>query len=204
MKLKPLHLFTLLITLFLAACNGQPKTPEATDINYVPFTDETLGVSLVYPEDWITFEAFGGLTLATTQAIIEEESLANLDDGGFVNIITGELDVFNFQTGQEIQPDESLIALSVYKQLLEKAGQSFQVVEPPVKLEIEDASSSAMTVLRSMEDGKQLHTVLAIILNEDYIALISAASLEFKAEAYRPTFDHVIQSIRVSPPGSVE
>lgn len=205
MKTKYLLLGLLIISLiFSAGCNNQPDTPAESETTYLPFSDEALGVSLVYPEGWVSHNAIGGLTVATSQAIIDAESMATLDDGGFLNIITGELAMFNFQIGQEIQPDESLVALGVYKQLLEQTGQSFQVVEPPVELTVEGASSSSMTVLRSMEDGKQLHTLLAVIIAENNMALISAASLEFKAEEYRPTFDHIIQSIRVSTPQIAE
>lgn len=202
MKKIYLTLLTLLLFVTLAACSGQDNAE--TELSYIPFSSEELGLSLEYPEAWSTFDAFGGLTLTSNPAIIEEESFENLGDAGYVNIIVGELAVFNFQIGQEIQPDEAMVALGVYKQLLEQNGQSFQVVEPLAELEAADISSGAKIVVRSMVDGKQLHTILAVIIDEGQIALISSGSLEYKAEDYRPTFEQILASIQVFPPKTGE
>ncbi|MCB9418625.1 MAG: hypothetical protein H6667_02385 [Ardenticatenaceae bacterium] len=203
MKQKLLLLTTLFSILLLAACNQQPDTPTTavadTGVNYVPFSDETLGLALVYPEDWTVRTVFGGLTVASNQSVIDANSLAELGENGFVNYIPGELGVFNLQTGQNFTANDALIILGVYKQLLEREGQTFEVVEPGHSLDIE-AQSSGMMVLKSTEDGESLITILAVIINEDYVALISAASLESSAAAMRPIFDHIIESTLVSFP----
>ena len=55
-------------------------------------------------------------------------------------------------------------------------------------------------VLNSTEDGESITTILAVIINEDYMVLISAASLESSAATMRPIFDHIIESTLVSFP----
>jgi hypothetical protein len=172
-------------------------------MNYVPFSDETLGLATVYPEDWVAQTVFGGLTIASSQAVIDAESLADLGEGGFVNFIPGELGVFNLQTGQDFRPIDALIILGVYKQLLEREGQSYQIVEPGRSLDIE-AQSAGMMVLRSTEDGQPLITILAVIIDEDYMALISAASLEPSAVTMRPIFERIITSTQVTFPAGLE
>jgi hypothetical protein len=206
MKQTYLRLITLLLILLAVACNQQPTiTPDTTieaaaaDINYIPFSDAELGLAIVYPEDWVTQTVFGGLTTASSQAVIDAESLADIGENGFVNYLPGELGVFNLQTGQDFRPIDALVILGVYKQLLEREGQSYQIVEPAHSLDIE-AQSSGMMVLRSTENGKPLITILAVIINEDYMALISAASLESSAATMRPIFDRIISSTQVTFP----
>ena len=206
MKQKYLPVIVLLLSLYITACNQQPDTPPpATDeaatanINYVPFSDEKLGLALVYPEDWTAQTVFGGLTVASSQSVIDADSLADLGEDGFVNYIPGELGVFNLQTGQNFTAKDALIILGVYKQLLEREGQTFRIVEPAHSLDIE-AQSSGLMVLNSTEDGESITTILAVIINEDYMVLISAASLESSAATMRPIFDHIIESTLVSFP----
>lgn len=210
MKQKYFLLFTLLFSLVTAACSQPPgKTPAATtetaaaDINYVPFSDAELGLAIVHPEDWIIQTVFGGLTTASSQAVIDASSLADIGENGFVNFIPGELGIFNLQTGQEFSAKDALIILGVYKQLLEREGQSYEIVEQARSLDIA-AQSSGMMVLRSTEDGKPLITILAVIINEDYMALISAASLESSAAAMRPIFDRIIGSTQVTFPVGIK
>lgn len=210
MKPKQMHLIAFLFVLFAAACDRQAATPppgtaEAApaNINYVPFSDETLGLAFVYPEDWVVQTVFGGLTAASSQEVIDAESLADIGENGFVNYLPGELGVFNLQTGQNFDAKDALIILGVYTQLLEREGQSYEIVEQAHSLDVA-AQSSGMMVLRSTEDGKPLITLLAVIINEDYMALISAASLEPGAAAMRPIFDRIIGSTQVTFPAGLK
>jgi hypothetical protein len=206
MKQKYLPFIILLLGLFITACSQQPAataTEEAAtavpDINYVPFSDEKLGLAIVYPEDWVVQPVFGGLTVASSQDVIDADSLAAMGENGFVNFLPGELDVFNFQTEQNFSGTDALGVLGVYKQLLEREGQSYDIVEPAQLLDIE-AQSASMMVLHSTEDGESVITILAVVINEDYMALISAASLESSAATMRPIFDRIINSTQVTFP----
>lgn len=210
MKPKHIRLIAFLFVLFAAACDRQTATPPPgtaetapVNINYVPFNDETLGLAIVYPEDWVVQTVFGGLTAASSQEVIDAESLADIGDNGFVNFIPGELGVFNLQTGQNFSAKDALIILGVYKQLLEREGQSYEIVEQAHSLDVA-AQSAGMMVLRSTEDGKPLITILAVVINEDYVALISAASLEPNAAAMRPIFDRIIGSTQVTFPAGLK
>lgn len=197
------RILAVLFIFFLVGCGSKTADSISADINFIPHTDDALGVSLVYPENWIVKNSITGLTIASSQSVIDSDSLSDIGNNGFVVVIPGELDVFNFQTGQEITSDNSMLALSVYQELLAREGQSYQPVEPPQPLEI-DAGSGTMTVLRTTEDGKSLITVMAVIINDDFMALVSAASLESTAVDMRPIFDKIIQSIQVMAPAGLK
>ena len=202
MRTKQLF-FLFFITALLFACRRQAKTGDGQPLNYVPFADEALGLSLMYPESWIVHNAIGGLTVASDQSVIDGQSLAEIGDNGFVNIIPGELGIFNLQTGQDFQKDDALPMLGVYKQLLERAGQSYQEVEAPEAFTIEGQSAARM-VVRSSEGGGALVTILAVVINDEFMALVSAGSLESTAAEMRPIFDEIVGSIQVTVPESLQ
>jgi hypothetical protein len=143
-----------------------------------------------------------GVTLATNQSVIETESLADIGEEAFIVIIPGEIDVFNFQTAQNFTEDDVLSALATYKVLLENEGQEFVTVEPPLAF-INDNQKMARMVLRSQEDGQTLITMMAVVTENGYMALISAASQEKSAAEMRPIFEKIIESIEVRPPTSL-
>lgn len=193
---------TIILALMLAAC-GQEEPPIETGLTYIPYTNDELGVTLSYPEDWVVHNAFGGLTVASSQTVIDGDSLADMGDNGFVLIIPGELGVFNMQTKQQFTDADALQILGVYKQLLEREGQSHLGIEPPQTLTI-DGQPAAMMVSRSAEDGKNLIVILAVIMNDDFMALVSAVSLEPAAAEMRPIFEEIINSIHISVPAGLE
>jgi hypothetical protein len=198
-------IITLLLLLLLAACGQEEPEEEETiqlPIEYVPFVDDSLGLSLEHPPDWTVHPSSVGVTLATNQSVIETESLADIGEEAFIVIIPGEIDVFNFQTAQNFTEDDVLSALATYKVLLENEGQEFVTVEPPLAF-INDNQKMARMVLRSQEDGQTLITMMAVVTENGYMALISAASLEKSAAEMRPIFEKIIESIEVRPPTSL-
>ncbi|MFZ0547194.1 MAG: hypothetical protein WAM60_17235 [Candidatus Promineifilaceae bacterium] len=204
-----------LLLILLTACN-QDEPEEATptaetaatpvvnesNIQYLPLVDDALGLSLQYPDGWVTQSSLGGATIATSQDVIDAESLADIGEEAFVVVIPGEIDYFNFQTAQQFSEDDVLQALATYKALLEKEGSEFVAVEPPVAFASENQKMARM-IVRSVEDGEPLITEMAVVMGNGYMALISAASLEGTAPAMRPIFDHIIESVEVRPPGGV-
>jgi hypothetical protein len=198
-------IITLLLLLLLAACGQEEPEEEETiqlPIEYLPFVDDSLGLSLEHPPDWTVHPSSVGVTLATNQSVIETESLADIGEEAFIVIIPGEIDVFNFQTAQNFTEDDVLSALATYKVLLENEGQEFVTVEPPLAF-INDNQKMARMVLRSQEDGQTLITMMAVVTENGYMALISAASLEKSAAEMRPIFEKIIESIEVQPPTSL-
>ncbi len=192
----------IILLLFLFGCTKKEE-PIQANINYIPYTNDELGISLAYPEDWVVHNAFGGLTVASSQDVIDGDSLADLGDNGFVLVIPGELGIFNLQTKQQFTDADALQILGVYKQLLEREGQSYLGLEPPQSFTV-DGQPAAMMVSRSSEEGKNLVTILAVIMNDEYMALVSAASLEPAAETMRPTFEQVINSIHLTTPAGLK
>jgi hypothetical protein len=60
----------------------------------------------------------------------------------------------------------------------------------------------ARMVLRSTDGGQPIITVIAVIMADNYMALVSAASNQEKAEELQPIFYQIIESIEVRAPGS--
>jgi ornithine cyclodeaminase/alanine dehydrogenase-like protein (mu-crystallin family) len=143
----------------------------------------------------------GGATIATSQSVIDAESLADIGEEAFIVVIPGEIDYFNFQTSQTFNRDDVLSALETYKNLLEQEGQQYVTIIPPQAYTNENQNMARM-ILRSVEDGEPLITVMAVVMSDNYMALVSAASLEDTAEAMRPIFYDIIDSIEVRPPAA--
>jgi hypothetical protein len=218
LKIRPKSiLLIVLLLLLVTACNQDKpeETPEPTPptqstataeiaqpaVEYVPFDDDELGLSLQYPAGWITQSALGGATIATSQSVIDAESLADIGEEAFIVVIPGEIDYFNFQTSQTFNRDDVLSALETYKNLLEQEGQQYVTIIPPQAYTNENQNMARM-ILRSVEDGEPLITVMAVVMSDNYMALVSAASLEDTAEAMRPIFYDIIDSIEVRPPAA--
>ena len=98
-----------LLWLTLAAC-GEQDSPSTTGLpNVVTQRDPDFGVTVSYAEDWIVHNSIGGLTIASSQSVIDSDSMANIGDNGFVLIIPGEIDVLNFQSNQSITEDKPIM-----------------------------------------------------------------------------------------------
>jgi hypothetical protein len=216
-------LLTLFLLLFIAACNQEtPDAPEESpeperqvtpeeqeepeevdlsSVQFVPLIDNENGLSLQYPANWVTHSSISGTTVASSESIIQAESLANIGEEAFVVIIPGEVDVFNFQTSQSFTQDDIIRVLETYKVLLEKEGQAYVLVEPPQAFTGNNQNMARM-VLRSTEGGQPIITVMAVIMADNYMALVSAASNQEKAEELQPIFYQIIESIEVRAPGS--
>ena len=202
--MKRIIIFPLLIFIVLAlvACGGDDAETETTTepaFTPVEFDNEDLGVRVSHPEDWVIQDSMGGVTLASSQAVVDSNSLADIEDGGFVVIIPGEIAVFNFQTNQDLTADEPLRGLEVYKLLLEKNGQVFTEIESAEVLDVDGQNIAVMTV-SSEEAGEEMVTVLGVVMSGDYMAMISAGSLASATDDLRPTFDQIIETIEVYPP----
>lgn len=190
----------LLFLLSLAACQ-KDATSEATDLPFVTFHDDALGLTLEYPESWLTHTSITGLTLATNQAIIDSPSMADIGNDAFVVIIPGEIALFNAQTGQNLTNDQALQALRVYRELLAREGQDYVELAEPQMIE-DNGRQVAIWPLESEVDGKILVVRMGIVMGEDHMALISAASIKNKADEYEPLFEHIVSSIHVEAPAA--
>lgn len=178
---------------------AEPTAEPVDTTVYTTYTNETSGLTLDYPEAWVASDSFSGVTFASSQTVLDGESLADIGENGFVNIIPGELELFNFQANQDLKPGDAVQTLIVYRSLLEKEGQRYQAVEPPSSLEVE-ADSSVVSVFRTEEDGEILIMLMAIVINEGQVTFITAATLEETAVEMRPIFDHMLNSVQISAP----
>lgn len=196
------RLVLLAITVFLGllvGCGGGQE--EAGD--YVLHEDPEMGLTIRHPEDWVTHDSFSGLTLASSQEVIDSESMADIGEGGFVTVITGELALFAQETGTALSREDAVPALAMYEKALLDAGEGLRIVEDVQEKEI-NGQNAAYMVMESEEGGKTLNTILTVVLSDDYIALVSASALADHFAGMRPTLDAIIDTIEVGAPAGIE
>ncbi|HSM54943.1 MAG TPA: hypothetical protein VK879_02210 [Candidatus Sulfomarinibacteraceae bacterium] len=177
-----------------AAATQEPAQP------YVSYESEELGLVLEYPEGWVAHTGFNGLTIASDQLVIDSNSLSEIGDEAFVTIIPGELALFEMQTQETFAADQPQAVLQKYRSLLEDEGQVYTVVEPLTTTTVNGENLATM-VLSSPVEGETLLTLLGVVINDDFMALVSAGALEETFESARPTLERVVSSIVVTPPG---
>lgn len=195
-------LILLLTALTLAACGDGRENATAVATTYVPYENNIMGIRLEYPEGWATEESIGGLTIASSADVLTLESLAEIGNEGFIVILPIELAAFNFQTGQNIAPNDALGALNIYKMLLEQEGQSYLVERPPQALTINGQTAAVMEVT-SDAGGETLRTRMVAILDEGQAVLISLATLNgADVDVISAELDHILNSVEVFQPGS--
>lgn len=185
----------------LVACN-RDQSASATDEPAQPFVryeSEELGLAVEHPPDWVTHVGFNGLTVASDRLVIDSNSLGEIGQEAFVTIIPGELAVFGLQAGETFEPDRPDAVLQTYRQLLENEGQVYTVVEPLSTSSGEGENAAWMVVSSPVED-QTLVTMLGVVIQGEYVALVSAGALEGQFEDVQPTLQHVVDSIAISPP----
>lgn len=185
-----------------AACQqNAPPAPDdgAAEVSYDSLEVDSLGLSLEYPEGWVAHEAFSGLTLASSQEVIDSASLADIGDEAFVNIIPGELAVFSMQAGEEFNSERPAEVLAYYRALLENEGQTYAVRRPPEIRTVNGQNVAQMTV-ESDVDGERLVTIFSVILNDEFMAIASAGALNERFDNVQPILTHILDSIVVDPP----
>jgi hypothetical protein len=193
----------VVVLLLMVACAGNDAaevTPTAT--TFTTYTDDDLGLSLEYPDGWITKSDAIGLNLASGTEALEGGTMADIGDEAFVTIIPGELAMFAMQTGQELAPDQPLPMLRIYRGLLENEGQTFSVVTPSATESV-GGRHLASTTLDTPVDGETLRIILAIVTDGDYVALVSAGASQDRFAAVQPTLEQIVRSITLRTPAGV-
>ncbi|MFW6069454.1 MAG: hypothetical protein ACOC9X_00295 [bacterium] len=201
MAKKLLLLVALLVAALLAACEQEQGSGAADDTaqTFVTYESEQLGLSLEHPESWVAHTGFSGLTLASDQLVIDSTSLGEIGDEAFVNVIPGELAVFEMQTQETFAADQPQVVLQKYRNLLEDEGQVYTVVEPATTSTANGENIATMVVSSAVEE-ETLLTLLGVVIHDDFMALVSAGALEEGFEDARPTLERVVNSIVVSAP----
>lgn len=179
--------------------NDDAAAPEVGD--FVPYSDAENGLSLEIPSNWVARQTLPGVTIGSSERVLDIESFADLGQGGVLVIIPGELDVLAFQTGEAFTGDDPVDLLSLYVELLQREGQEYLGVAPPERFTA-DGQEGAKTVLQSRQDGITLEIIMAAIVNEEagYVAFVSTAAQTDAAAPLRPTFEAIIDTIHVEAP----
>lgn len=175
-------------------------TAENLTGSFVPYESKSLGLSLLYPSGWFTHTSFSGLTLASSPTVIEEESLADLQGEAFVNIIPGEIAVYEMQLGEEFDSNDPVAVLNSYLRLLQAQGENYIALSAPARQEMNGQQMATMVVGLQVGNNDTLMTILGVVINDEYMALISAGALQESFREKEPMLRAVLESIEVSPP----
>lgn len=198
---RMLLLLALVAATLVAGCDRN-QGADGTDTASRPFVayeSEEFGVTLKHPDDWEVHTGFSGLTVASDRLVIDTDSLSEIGDGAFVNIIPGELAVFGMQAGETFDAGDPEAVLQTYRRLLENEGQVYTVLEPATTSTV-DGENVASMVVSSPVEGETLVTMLSVVINDDFVALVSAGALEGAFDNVQPTLEQIVHSIVVSPP----
>lgn len=193
----------LLFVVFLAGCRQLIDRFDAGEQSFVPYENAEMGLALEHPQGWVVHTAFGGLTVASSQTVIDGASLTDIGDGAFVNVIPSELAVFGMRVDRDFSDGDPQSVLDTYKGLLEGEGQEFTEVEAPRSTTV-DGQNVATMIVESAADGATVVTILSVIIDGDFMALVSAGSLQDHFGTVRPTLEHIVGSITVSPPADLD
>lgn len=186
--------------------NNTQTDAAAPDIGeFVPYADPENGLSLEMPANWIVRQTLPGITLGSSERVLDIESFSELDQDGVLVIIPGELDTLAFQTGESFPGDDPVDLVNLYVDLLKREGQEYLGVAPPTRFTA-DGAEGAKTVLQSREDDITLEIIMAAIVNKEsgYIAFVSTAAEVDAAPALRATFEAILDTIHVEAPAPVQ
>lgn len=182
------------------------ETPVVAEIGELtPYSNDTTGLSLQIPANWISRETNPGLTIASSERALGIETFDDLQADGVLVIIPGEIDVLEFQSGDAFTGRDPMSLLTLYVQLLEKEGQEYLGVVPPQLFQADD-QPGAKVVFQSLQGETTLEIIMAAVVNAPagYVAFVSTAANVDNAAALRPTFEAVLNTIHVEPPGAVQ
>lgn len=179
------------------AVTAVPTPASSAALPLIPYDNPASGLAMQIPEGWVTQDYLGNVTLASSQDIIDGESLGDMGSGGFIVFLPIERDALNYQAGQDLAEGDTGRAVLVYRELLEREGASYEVIEPPFKLE---GPNSTYIVARSNQDGADLLTLMGAVMHEGQVVFVSAAALEDAFPQLRPTFEQVLATLEVTRP----
>ncbi len=176
-----------------AATEASPTEAVATeaappgDGSLTTYVSEFNGVTVEYPSDWIVQDDLF-LIIATEEELLDE--VTTLDEGAIVVIVGSAAEDMPQGT-----PEEVLVA-----SLADVDMGDMAIVEGPDATEIQGQPAAVAHVAGAADDGTPLEGVVAIITNEDRVALVMAITPSDTDQDFLPDLEAIVNSVEVGQP----
>lgn len=190
-----MFLLFMLLGGWLAACGGGDEIDPAS---FQEAASETLGITIGYPEDWVSQSEGADLQLATSQQLFDDPE--NVDEGALF-IITGfEQELARMMADSEIEADDAVALLDVFGTLLMEDDETVTVREASRAVQYNGRDAAVMTMEAENEQGETLYALLAAVPNEEVVIYIFAVTPAAQEETFQPLFEAMLNTIELSAP----
>lgn len=193
-KRSPFLILFLLLGILLAACGGGDIDTDA----FKEVTNEMLGVTIGYPEEWIVNSEPPELQIATTDQLFEDPE--SVDEGAVVSFSGLDTETLSFLSEEEIEPGDAVAYLNLFADLVLEGEEDFTVTEEATAVTYNDNNAAFMTMDTVSDDGTDLFVMFVAIPNDDVIAYLFAVTPADQEEEYRPYFEAMFNTIELSAP----
>lgn len=169
------------------------NTPEpAADL--VPFSDESRGIRLLYPEEWLTDTIDTGEDTIVVFASNEEWlDSAGSGPGALLGVLLRPRDYYGDVTSEAILAD-----------LIEEfsLADETETIEEPAAFSINDLPAVATTIQGTSDQDVDLTAIYTVIRSQTQLVIILAAATTPEFEAQQPVLEAMIQSLEIRPAGA--
>jgi hypothetical protein len=163
------------------------EAPPPEDSDLTTYVSESSGITVQYPSDWAV-EDFVFLIIASEEGLLDETT--SPDEGGVVVIISNAAEDMPQGTPEEIL-EASLADLDMG---------DVAIVDGPTSTEIQGQPAAVAEIAGTADDGTPLEGIVAIVTNEDRVALAMAVTPTETGPDYLPTLEAIVNSIEVGQP----
>lgn len=219
-KKYQLLLLLLASLMMLVACGGSEEEPttdtnetETSETNntepaeedptadFVSFSDETAGVSLKHPADWVIEAESGAVMLASNQAIIDDSDA----EGAIVNITTVELEMLTF-INEEVDTSDAVSVLATFANLMGGEGEDAMMTMDgdPTTVTIGSYDGAQQAFTGTNEDGTEiLGNITAVIVDNSAFIILSGGD-QASYDTHKANMDAILSSLELSAPAAME
>ncbi|HRQ40252.1 MAG TPA: hypothetical protein PLD25_20265 [Chloroflexota bacterium] len=195
---KRVLLFLLLGLLVLAACGGDSNDGGIDTGSFKTVTDEELGFTMGYPEEWVSRGGEGDIQLATSQELFDSPD--KVEEGALI-IVTGfEKVMVNMLTLEEVDVEDPVALLNVFSQIVLEGDDATTIREDAKAITLNNYPAAQMTIDAISDTGEGVYGQLTAVPNAEAVIYIFAATPQAQEEEMRPIFEAMYSTIQLSAP----
>ena len=180
-----------------ATAEPEPTAPVVSTSDLAEFDNDALGISLMYPADWVTEidEVALEAQFASNQGIIDDPGA--IDGAGF-NIIRVDSEFLSF-FGEDVDVEDPVSVLDTFIQLItEQEDEEIAVVSEPTATTIAGEEAASVNIEAKGEDVTG-HGVFYAVLSEGQVTFILSIVSENSRDELQPVLDAMLDSLSLRP-----
>lgn len=191
----------------------EEPTPEPTETpdptaGFTDFSNDVLGVSLSYPDDWaIEFDEAGSeLKLASSQEILDDEQ-DNIQ-GAILNVLFIDRDLLSILGGEDLDADDPVAVLGLFADLFTQESaadedMTLTITEEPTAVTVNGQDGAQVLADASDAEGDAAVMKILLIMTDTRVAVVLSGSEVSEEAQNRPVLDAIENSITLSAPVGV-